>query len=69
MVSAVIAVSMPGMRQSSEKNIALLEQIERVEAVLEQLGTVHDRSFVRREKTDFYRAWHQRMSLRRHISC
>jgi hypothetical protein len=32
------------------EDIALLEQIERVEAVLEQLGTVHDRSFVRREK-------------------
>lgn len=32
------------------EDIALLEQIERVEAVLEQLGTIHDRSFVRREK-------------------
>lgn len=32
------------------EDAALLEQIERVETVLEQLGTVHDRSFVRREK-------------------
>ncbi len=35
---------------ASGENVALLEQIERVETVLEQLGTVHDRSFVRREK-------------------
>jgi hypothetical protein len=32
------------------EDVAVLEQIERVETVLEQLGTVHDRSFVRREK-------------------
>jgi hypothetical protein len=35
---------------AERENIAALEQIERVETVLEQLGTVHDRSFTRREK-------------------
>src|SRR3984957_7841453 len=29
---------------------ALMEQVERVEAVLEQLGTIHDRSFAKRER-------------------
>jgi hypothetical protein len=34
----------------AEADIVLMEQIERVETVLEQLGTVHDRSFAKREK-------------------
>lgn len=33
-----------------ETDIVLMEQIERVENILEQLGTVHDRSFAKREK-------------------
>ena len=34
----------------SRENIVLMEQIERVEALLAQLGTVHDRGFTKREK-------------------
>jgi Helicase C-terminal domain/DEAD/DEAH box helicase len=34
----------------AELDVGLMEQIERVEGILEQLGTVHDRSFAKREK-------------------
>ena len=44
--------------QSGDNKVAaddtvLMEQIERVEAMLVQLGTVHDRSFALREKGNF----------------
>ena len=37
-------------KSTADENTILMEQIERVESVLEQLGTVHDRAFAMREK-------------------
>ena len=40
----------PEEASSNEENFILMEQIERVEALLTKLGTVHDQRFARREK-------------------
>ena len=38
------------MLLNSKENVVLMEQIERVEALLAQLGAVHDRGFTKWEK-------------------
>jgi hypothetical protein len=52
-ISWLVALSRYQEREAPEDSTSavVVEQLERVEAVLAQLGTVHDRSFAQREKT------------------
>lgn len=52
-ISWLVALSRYHATEASEDSTSavVIEQLERVEAVLAQLGTVHDRSYAQREKT------------------